>query len=258
MDFNTSVLQASKTKPVVVDFWAPWCGPCQMLGPTLEQLAGEQSDRWILVKVNVDDHQDLAAQFGVRGIPDVKLFVNGAVVAEFAGVRSKVQIEQWLDQHIPDERQGELDDILARLTNDASALSALQQFVANNPDVTTARIALARYLVFGDPEKAQNLVEAIKIGHEFFDSAEDIRSLARFLLHQPDDSPTGKAISKAQLAAEADDHEAMVNFIIEATQVDKAYADDLPRKTGIALFRLWGTDHPLTKAFRWKFDMSLY
>ena len=99
--FQTEVLDKSHDKPVVVDFWAPWCAPCRALGPTLEALARESGGRWRLVKINTDRHPDLMRRFGIRGIPAVKLFVDGAVAAQFTGALPEAEVRLWLGAHLP-------------------------------------------------------------------------------------------------------------------------------------------------------------
>ena len=109
IDFQSDVIEASKTTPVLVDFWAEWCGPCVMLSPSLEKLANEAGDSWNLLKVNTESQPELAAEYGIRSIPNVKLFVNGEISGEFVGALPEEEIKRWLESNIPD--QGNVEKI---------------------------------------------------------------------------------------------------------------------------------------------------
>ena len=100
LDFNRDVIEASHRQPVLVDFYATWCGPCKMLGPVLDAVVKGASGPLKLVKVNTDENQDLAVNSGVSGIPDVRLFVNGMQVGGFTGFRPKPAVEQFLRDNI--------------------------------------------------------------------------------------------------------------------------------------------------------------
>ncbi len=99
-NFESEVIEKSKETPVLVDFWASWCGPCMMLGPTLEKIAKEYEGKLIVAKAATDENQDAASKFGVMSIPAVKLFKNGEVVDEFVGAQPEATIKQWLNQKL--------------------------------------------------------------------------------------------------------------------------------------------------------------
>jgi putative thioredoxin len=99
--FQREVIDKSHEKPVVVDFWAPWCAPCRVIGPALDRLAKESKGAWRLVKINVDKHQALAGRYGIRGIPAVKLFRDGRVVDEFVGALPELEVRAWVVRNVP-------------------------------------------------------------------------------------------------------------------------------------------------------------
>src|SRR3954463_658694 len=107
-DFQTAVLERSKQVPVVVDFWAPWCGPCRALSPILERLVAARSGAVLLAKVNTDENPNLAGAFQIQGIPAVKAIRDGAVVLEFTGLLPEAQLEDFLNQIMPSETDNQI------------------------------------------------------------------------------------------------------------------------------------------------------
>lgn len=257
MNFQQAVLDKSFERPVVVDFWAPWCGPCRVLGPTIEQLAEEQADKWDLVKVNTEEDPEIAQQYKIMSIPNVKLFHKGEVVAEFTGAQPRNMIERWLAEHIPDERKADLQSLIEN-AGTPEGLAELEAFVAENPDIQEAVVGLAKQVVFQNTQKAVELVSHVKAADEMAEVAQDIRTIAELQAFDSTNGQAGDALQAAKAALKQGDQAQAIQQLIEATKLDKSLANELPRRASIALFRLLGPAHPLTKEYRWRFDMALY
>ncbi len=155
VNFETEVVEASRTVPVLVDLWAPWCGPCRTLGPLLEKLETAYAGRFKLVKINTEDEQDLAAAFGVRSIPMVVLLKDGQPVDGFVGALPEGQIRQFLDRHVPaaeDEEQAPGPDTepAAAAQDPGAALQHMQQALAANPADDALRVDLVHRLMLAD------------------------------------------------------------------------------------------------------------
>jgi len=256
-DFQAEVLQASHQRPIVVDFWAPWCGPCRALGPVLDKLATEAGDRWTLVKVNTDSHPQLMAQYGVRGIPAVKLFVDGQVAGEFTGALPEPAVRKWLEQHIPSPEKEILETARQLLTDgDRDAARAMAEPLLETSVGDEARVLLARLVVLDEPERARELVR-----DNFGPIAEAVRTIADFLTIKDENLPESQ-VRQDYLAARGElkggGIDAALGHLIYVLKNDRAYEDDGARKVLVALFTLLGEQHPDVREHRPTFNTSLY
>jgi putative thioredoxin len=269
MDTQPDFLTLSYEKPVVVDFWAEWCGPCRMLGPVLEKLEKNANGRWRLLKINVDQNPAIAQQYAVRSIPAVKMFFEGEIFGEFLGALPEYQVQKWLEQHLPTEGKKLMESAKAAITsgNFDLARQLLQQII-NSEENAEARVLLAILLFQEDLAEAAALVQPIPEESPFFDQANSIRTLARLefefdkLKEKAQAAPDAHAAwDKYLTAAKAftkKDYATALEMWIEVLLIDRKLDDDGARKACIALFRLLGTGHELTQKYHRKFSSALY
>jgi putative thioredoxin len=265
-DFQRDVIESSREKPVLVDFWAAWCGPCRALTPVLEKLAQEFEEVWSFIKVNTDQNPEISAQYGIRGIPAVKLFVDGEVADEFTGVLPEHAIRQWLEKAIPSEAKKRIEE--AERAIDGGELERgrelLETALVDEPDNPKARILLARGIVFDDPMRAAELASSAAFaGPGYQQTADAIKEFAAASARAgetdglPDESGRDAYLAALRATAEADFDRA-IEGLIEVLKSNRYYLDDAARKLGVAIFTLLGPDHDVTRRHRRNFDMWLY
>jgi putative thioredoxin len=253
--FATDVVEASRTRPVLVDFWAPWCQPCRVVGPVLEELEREDGGRWTLVKVNVQDHPELGDRFGISGIPAMKLFTDGAVAAELRGALPKPQLRRWLDQAVPGEERALTEAGRAALAADdhEGAIARFQQALAARPGHPPARAGLARALArSGRPEEARPLVGDL--------SGSD-GAMARLEVEMASADPTADGVAGRYgraLARFADGGtEEALEELLGIVQTDRAFGEDAARKRLLDVLEAVG-DPQLTEKWRRRLAQVLF
>ncbi len=267
-DFDEQVLRASASRPVLVDFWAPWCAPCRALAPVLERVAAEFGDRMTLVKVNSDEEPEVAARYGVRGIPNCKLFVAGEVADEFTGALPETAVRAFLQDALPSptaplvaaaaERAdaGERDAALATLEralaldpDDESALLLRIEVLLASARTDDARVDIARLEArrrpLRDPKRLAALAARAALAD---DDATDIATLARAAAADPVDCAAKLAYARALAAA--GEYEQALPELLAIVRTDRSFGDDVGRRTMLTVFAALPADSDLVRRYR--------
>ncbi|MBI2820926.1 MAG: thioredoxin [Acidobacteria bacterium] len=272
-DFQQAVVEESRRRPVVVDFWAEWCGPCRMIGPILEKLAEEFQGDFLLAKVDTDLHPALAQQFSVRSIPNVKVFRDGRIVDELVGALPESEVRSFLRRHCPsaaDRKYAEATSLAARGGDAQPLLEEVLRLDAEHPAGLTE---LGKILASqGDIKGAAALWDRVPYLSAQGDEAEKLKQLLQFhrVCREQGGGDACAARSTADpadlearyahaccLAATGEYRAALENFFT-IVERDKSFRDGAARKAMLAIFAISGERSSLAEEYRKRLAMALF
>ncbi len=264
-NFLEEVVEKSRNIAVLVDFWAPWCGPCKTLTPILEEIAAENSDAFALAKINIDEAQEIAAQFQVRSVPTVFLVVNGQVVDGFQGAQPKSAVQQFLSKHVSLDSQGESKkDSIQILIDQGQISQAIEALAKDDSDESLIRLA-GVYVSIKDTQSARTTLDKVKDSKstpeyksiaaniEFIEFAAQCESEELLNNQIAQDNSNWEAQYKlAVINLVHNEPESALDILMNIVRHDRSYNDDAGRKGLIKAFDMLGKDHPLVPVYRGK------
>jgi len=274
-NFQNLVLEKSINKPILVDFWADWCQPCQTIMPMLAKLAEEYAGKFELAKVNADEEQELAAHFGVKSLPTMKLFYQGQMVDERMGAVPESDIRAMLDKHIVSESDQFLQAAMQTYQQGQpeKALEMLNHALAKDPDNAELKITIAQMVqAQGDNESALALLDSLDDESSKLDSAIKLRAeikMAAQLADLPDLNDIERRLSQnpgdleallqksRHLIAQGDYDNAMECLLV-VMRSDRSFEDDAGRTGLLELFDMLGGEHPSVQKYRRKLFTLLH
>ncbi len=279
-NFQAVVLEGSHDVPMLVDFWAPWCGPCKVISPVLEKLSKEYGGRFQLVKVNMDENPMLAQALRIQSIPNVKLIINGALQDEFAGAYPEPEVRKFLDRNLPSEAdQAAVSGLQDMASGDrVAAMQRFQEILKRDPKNSAALVGLAGcHIDLGELEQARELAAQVdEAALERLPERKDLE--ARLVVLRAKIALTEQAgdveAMEARVTANGADLEARcalaaalaleghfapaLEHFLQVVKKDRKFKNDMGRKGMIATFALMPPDAPLVAEYRQKLSSILF
>ncbi len=273
-NFEQDVLLRSRERPVLVDFWAPWCGPCRQLGPMLERLAAEANGDFILAKVNVDENQQLAMAFGIESIPAVRVFENGQQTFSLVGLVSEAQLRELLSRIRPSGADKAAREAAAlEKEKPQQAAEVYRKILAEDARHQPALLGLARMLIEqGKDDEAAGLLSQLEVGGETAEEAErlnnvlELRRLGKEFgseqeLRQRVEGNPNDANARYQLGcvlAGAGRYPEALEMLLSAAERDPKLASSVVREAMVKIFQMVGVRSPLADDYRARLSRLLY
>lgn len=273
--FPSDVLERSRQVAVAVDFWAPWCAPCRTLAPVLEELARSYAGRLVIARLNTDEEPALAAQFGIRSIPDVRIFRDARQVDGFVGVQPLARLKVLFDKYVPRASEGLREQARGRLGagDAAGAVALLRELLAADPEHGAARIDLADALARnGELDEAERVLDALPPNIATSNEAELARTRVHFLRHAATESEAAEL--RRNVSEESADLEAIhrlaayellrgdagraLGLLLAIMRRDRRFRDDLGRRSLLHAFRLLGETDERVGEYRRRMTRLLY
>lgn len=274
-DFQNLVLEKSINKPVLVDFWADWCQPCQTIMPMLAKLAEEYDGKFELAKVDADKEQELAAHFGIKSLPTMKLFYQGQIVDEKLGAVPESEIREMLDKHIVSESDQFMQAAMMSYEQGQTekALEMLNHALAKDPDNADLKVTIAQMVnAQGDVESALALLDSLDSEGQKLDAVIKLRAeikLAEQLADLPDFDEIEQRLAQNPLDLDAllqksrhltarGEYDDAMTCLLTIMRNDRSFEDDIGRVSLLELFDLLGGEHPSVQTYRRKLFTLLH